>query len=146
MTVTAEEIYAVAPFAETLGVRFAAISAPEVRARLDYASALSTLGGALHGGALHGGALHGGALMGLADVAAAVCAAVNGPESTLPATMQSNTLFLRPVRGTGAFATARPLHVGRNTVTVEVDINDEQDVLCVRITQVVALRTPPSQA
>ncbi|MFE2520981.1 PaaI family thioesterase [Streptomyces mirabilis] len=141
MTVTAEEIYTVAPFAETLGVRFAAISAPEVRARLDYASALSTLGGALHGGALHGGAL-----MGLADVAAAVCAAVNGPERTLPATMQSNTLFLRPVRGTGAFATARPLHVGRNTVTVEVDINDEQDVLCVRITQVVALRTPPSQA
>ncbi|MFE4581595.1 PaaI family thioesterase [Streptomyces chartreusis] len=136
MTVTAEEIYAVAPFAETLGVRFAAISAPEVRARLEYASALSTLGGALHGGAL----------MGLADVAAAVCAALNGPEGALPATMQSNTLFLRPVRGTGAFATARPLHVGRNTVTVEVDISDEEDVLCVRITQVVALRTPPSQA
>ncbi|MFF4052916.1 PaaI family thioesterase [Streptomyces chartreusis] len=136
MTVTAEEIYAVAPFAETLGVRFAAISAPEVRARLECAPALSTLGGALHGGAL----------MGLADVAAAACAALNGPEGTLPATMQSNTLFLRPVRGTGAFATARPLHVGRNTVTVEVDISDEQDVLCVRITQVVALRTPPSQA
>ncbi|MFB6638870.1 PaaI family thioesterase [Streptomyces chartreusis] len=136
MTVTAEEIYAVAPFAETLGVRFAAISAPEVRARLECAPALSTLGGALHGGAL----------MGLADVAAAVCAALNGPEGALPATMQSNTLFLRPVRGTGAFATARPLHVGRNTVTVEVDISDEQHVLCVRITQVVALRTPPSQA
>ncbi|MGW6738984.1 PaaI family thioesterase [Streptomyces sp. NPDC055013] len=136
MTVTAEEIYAVAPFTETLGVRFAAIDAPEVRARLDYASALSTLGGGLHGGAL----------MGLADVAAAVCAAVNGPEGTLPATMQSSTLFLRPVRGAGAFATARPLHVGRNTVTVEVDINDEQDVLCARITQVVAIRTPPSQA
>ncbi len=74
MTVTAEEIYAVAPFAETLGVRFAAINASEVRARLDYVSALSTLGGGLHGGAL----------MGLADGAAAVCAAVNGPEGTLP--------------------------------------------------------------
>lgn len=136
MTVTAEEIYAAAPFAETLGVRFTAIDATEVRARLDYTSALSTLGGGLHGGAL----------MGLSDVAAAVCAAANGAEGTVPATMQSNTLFLRPVRGAGAFATARPLHVGRNTVTVEVDINDEQDVLCVRNTQVVAVRTPRSQA
>nr|WSZ19531.1 hotdog fold thioesterase [Streptomyces canus] len=136
MTVTAEEIYAVAPFAETLGVRFTSISAPEVRAQLDCTSALSTLGGGLHGGAL----------MGLADVAAAVCAAVNGPEEAWPATMQSNTLFLRPVRGAGAFATARPLHTGRNTVTVEVDINDEQDVLCVRNTQVVAVRTARSRA
>lgn len=129
MTVTAEQVYAAAPFAHTLGVRFDAISAAEVRARLDHAPALSTAGGGLHGGAL----------MGLADVAAAVFAAVNGPGVAVPATMQSNTLFLRPVRGAAAFATTRLLHAGRSTVTVEVDIHDDRRNLCARITQVVAV-------
>lgn len=60
----------------------------------------------------------------------------------VPATMESGTHFLRPVLGAGAFATARPLHVGRSTVTVDVDIHDDQDRLCTRVTQLVALKRP----
>ncbi|WP_449338923.1 PaaI family thioesterase [Streptomyces chartreusis] len=54
--------------------------------------------------------------------------------------MESSTHFLRPVHGTGAFAISRPLHVGRSTVAVEIDIWDDKDRLCVRVTQLVALR------
>jgi uncharacterized protein (TIGR00369 family) len=132
MPVTAADIYALAPYARTLGVEFVRLEAESVEARLGHAVALST----------GGGAMHGGALMGLADVAAAVCAALNGGEgaAAVPATMESSTHFLRPVLGTAAFATARPLHVGRSTVAVEVDIHGDRERLCARVTQLVALK------
>lgn len=61
MPITAADIYALAPYAKTLGVAFGRLEAELVEARLGHAVALST----------GGGAMHGGALMGLADVAAA---------------------------------------------------------------------------
>jgi uncharacterized protein (TIGR00369 family) len=130
MTLTEQDIHALAPFAGTLGIRFGSLQADVVTARLPCTTAHSTVGGALHGGAL----------MGLADVAGAVCATLNGSGDTFPATMESSTHFLRPVHGAGAFATSRPLHVGRSTVAVEIDIRDDEDRLCVRVTQLVALR------
>jgi uncharacterized protein (TIGR00369 family) len=54
--------------------------------------------------------------------------------------MESSTHFLRPVCGSGAFAISRPLHVGKSTVAVEIDIRDDEDRLCARVTQLVALR------
>ncbi|MDQ0808838.1 1,4-dihydroxy-2-naphthoyl-CoA hydrolase [Streptomyces sp. B3I7] len=134
MPITAADIYALAPYAKTLGVEFGRLKAESVEARLPHAVALST----------GGGAMHGGALMGLADVAAAVCAALNGGEGAVPvpATMESSTHFLRPVLGAAAFAMSRPLHVGRSTVTIEVDIHDDQKRLCTRVTQLVALKRP----
>lgn len=132
MSVTESDIYALAPFADTLGVRFGRLDAGLVEAHLAYVPELSTAGGGMHGGAL----------MGLADVAGAVCAALNGGEGPVPvpATMESSTHFLRPMRGTAASATSRPLHVGRSTVTVEVDIRDDREQLCARVTQLVALK------
>ncbi|MFJ3304232.1 PaaI family thioesterase [Streptomyces sp. NPDC086549] len=130
MTVTSEDVYALAPYAETLGVRFQRLAADGVEAELDCVHALSTVGGGLHGGAL----------MGLADVSAAVCAALNGPENAVPATMQSSTNFLRPLHGRIASAVAQPLHAGRTTVTVEVNISDDEGRLCVRVVQTIAVR------
>ncbi|MFF0092052.1 PaaI family thioesterase [Streptomyces canus] len=129
-TLEAEDVYALAPYAKTLGVVFEEISEAGVRARLVHDLSLSTVGGGLHGGAL----------MGLADVCAAVCAALNGPAGAAPATVESSTHFLRPAC-TSVVATARPLRVGRNSV-VEVDIHDDEGELCVRVTQVVTTVKP----
>jgi uncharacterized protein (TIGR00369 family) len=132
VTVTAEDIYAMAPYARTLGVRFTALSPEGVHAELDLVPELSTVGGGLHGGAL----------MGVADVASAVCAALNGPAGAVPATTTSTTHFLRPVREGTAHAKARVLRVGRDTAVVECDIEDGERRLCARITQTVALLAP----
>ncbi|WP_433920065.1 PaaI family thioesterase [Streptomyces canus] len=129
-TLEAEDVYALAPYAKTLGVVFEEISEAGVRARLVHDLSLSTVGGGLHGGAL----------MGLADVCAAVCAALNGPAGAAPATVESSTHFLRPAR-TSVVATARPLRVGRNSV-VEVDLHDDEGELCARVTQVVTTVKP----
>ncbi|MFJ4980407.1 PaaI family thioesterase [Streptomyces coeruleorubidus] len=126
----AEDVYALAPYAKTLGVVFDEMTAAGVRARLAHHPSLSTVGGGLHGGAL----------MGLADVSSAVCAALNGPAGAAPATVESTTHFLRPAH-TDVVATARPLRVGRNTV-VEVDMHDAEGELCARVTQVVTAVTP----
>lgn len=131
-TLEAEDVYALAPYAKTLGLVFEEISEVGVQARLVHDLSLSTVGGGLHGGAL----------MGLADVCAAVCAALNGPAGAAPATVESSTHFLRPAR-TSVVATARPLRVGRNTV-VEVDIRDDEGELCARVTQVLTTVKPKS--
>lgn len=130
MPITAEDVYALAPYARTLGVRFTDLSGPEVLAELTFHSSLSTVGGGLHGGAL----------MGLADVAAAVCAVVNAVPGSTPATTTSATQFLRPVRS-DALARALVLHAGRSGAVVQVDITDTSDQLCVRVTQTVVVRS-----
>ncbi|MEU6914276.1 PaaI family thioesterase [Streptomyces olindensis] len=132
LTIDAEEVYALAPYAKTLGVVFDEITPAAVRATLVHDVSLSTVGGGLHGGAL----------MGLADVCAAVCAALNGPPGAAPATVESTTHFLSPAR-TSVVATASPLRTGRNTV-VEVDIRDAEGELCAKVTQVVTAVTPRS--
>ena len=129
-TLAAEDVYALAPYAKTLGVVLDELTATGVRATLAHDLSLSTVGGGLHGGAL----------MGLADVCAAVCAALNGPVGTAPATVESTTHFLRPAH-TDVVATARPLRVGRNTV-IEVDMHDATGELCARVTQVVTAVKP----
>ncbi|NJP75520.1 PaaI family thioesterase, partial [Streptomyces sp. C1-2] len=43
--------------------------------------------------------------------------------------------------GKGAFATCRPLRAGKSNVNVEIDIRDETGRLCVRVVQLVALRS-----
>jgi uncharacterized protein (TIGR00369 family) len=126
----AKDVYALAPYAKTLGVVFDELTAAGVRATLAHDLSLSTVGGGLHGGAL----------MGLADVSAAVCAALNGPAGAAPATVESTTHFLRPAH-TDVVATARPLRVGRHTV-IEVDVHDTDGELCARVTQVVTAVKP----
>ena len=129
-TLAAEDVYALAPYARTLGVVFDEMTPAGVRATLTHDRSLSTVGGGLHGGAL----------MGLADVSGAGCGALNGPAGAAPATVESTTHFLRPAR-TDVVATARPLRVGRNTV-IEVDVHDSEGELCARVTQVVTAVKP----
>lgn len=127
-----QNIYDQVPYIGTLGAVLTTVETTRVQARLEYSTALSTVGGGLHGGAL----------MGLADIAAAVCASA-ATGGSVPVTATSATQFLRRVSG-AATASATPLHVGRSTVTVQVDITDETHQLCVRVTQTIAVRAAPS--
>lgn len=135
MTITAEDVYRLAPFVRTLGVEFTELTPSAVTARLPHTVELSTTGGGLHGGAL----------MGLADAAAAVCAVLNSTPGALPATTDSTTHFLRPVRG-AALAVAAPVRVSRTAVVVGVQITDESGELCVHVIQTVQTRVPHAAA
>lgn len=130
MTLTAEQVYDLAPFVRTLGVELDAMAPDEVRARLPWAVERTTAGGGLHGGAL----------MSLADAAGAVCAVLNLPaDATGTTTIESTTHFLRAVRDGHAEAVSRPLHAGGTTVVVETDVLDADGRLCARTTQVQAV-------
>lgn len=133
MTLTADEVYAAAPFVRTLGVELDRITPEAVVGRLAFSHDLSTVGGGLHGGAL----------MGLADGVAAVCAAANGEAGALPATVESTTHFLRPVAGR-ATATASPIRSSGRQVLVEVRVTDKSGALCVHVLQTVRLVYPGS--
>ncbi|MGK8486337.1 PaaI family thioesterase [Nocardia asiatica] len=128
MTVTAEDVYALAPFVRTLGVEFDRIAPERVVARLAHSVALSTTGGGLHGGAV----------MALADATAAVCAAMNGQPGVLPATADSTTHFLRPIADV-ATATAVPLRVSARQVVITVEVRDDAGVVCAHVVQTVRL-------
>jgi len=135
MALTAEDVLAQVPYARTLGVQFGDFTSARVCGVLALTPALSTVGGGMHGGAL----------MGLADVCAAVCATLNGPQGAVPATATSATQFMQPMRS-AATAVATALHVGRASVIVEVDVTDEAGQLCVRVTQTVTVRVPSGPA
>lgn len=94
MSVNAEQVFSLVPYARTLGVAFLEIEADQVVVELQLDESLSTVGGGMHGGAL----------MALADIAAAVLASATA-DGALPATLESSTYFLNRVTGT-ATATA----------------------------------------
>ncbi|MCT2582760.1 PaaI family thioesterase [Actinophytocola gossypii] len=123
-------LHGMVPYAETLGIEVLASSAEEVRARVAWSEAGTTLGGALNGGVL----------MGLADNTGALCAFQNLPEGSAgTSTVESKTNFLRAVRAGHATAVSRPLHVGRRFVVVETDITDDDGRLVARVTQTQAV-------
>lgn len=130
MELTNEVLYSVAPYAEMLGVDIETTSPSEVRVRLPHRKELQTIGGSMHGGAL----------MSLCDVAAAVCAAVNVGPAGMTTTAESSTYFLRPLLGEAAIAIARPVKVGKALICVEVDVQDTKGQLCVRTTQMLAVK------
>ncbi|MET8653602.1 MULTISPECIES: PaaI family thioesterase [Nocardia] len=129
MQLNDELLYAVAPFAETLGVRIEEASAESVRVRLAHREQLGTMGGGMHGGAL----------MSLCDIAAALCAATRVEPGQVTTTAESSTYFLAPLRGDSATAVARPVRVGRTLICVEVDVHDAQGRHCARTTQLLAV-------
>lgn len=131
MNVTQEQIYALAPFAATLGVRFPTLTANRVQAVLSVKHELSTLGGGLHGGAI----------MSMCDVASAVCVALNVEEGCAWSTAESTTYFLRPLRDT-ATATSTPLKVGRSLATIRTEVHDDANQLCAYTTQMVHITRP----
>ena len=132
MELTSEQVHALAPFTATLGVEFERMTAEQVVAGLAVTPELCTVGSTLHGGAL----------MGLTDSTAAVCAVLNLPAgATGTTTVAATTNFLRPAPLGRVTATARPLHRGRTTVVLEVDVHDEQGRLVARTTQTQAVVT-----
>ena len=117
------------PFAGTLGITIAGLTAEQATATMAWAEHLCTLGGVLHGGAL----------MAFADTVGAVCAVANLPPGAGTSTIESKTNFFRAVRGGIVTATCKPLHVGRSTLVVQTDLRDEHGRLVAQITQTQAV-------
>jgi 1,4-dihydroxy-2-naphthoyl-CoA hydrolase len=117
------------PFAAAVGVRLDAVGPDETVGRLGWAPERCTAGGVMHGGAL----------LTLADSAGAVCAFLGLPEGAATATTSSTAVLLRPVRSGDVTATARPLHRGRTSVVVQVDLRDDQGRLVAQVTQTQAV-------
>ena len=130
MELTNEQIHQLVPFTAFVGVNYTELDKKRVVATIEVSHQRSTIGGALHGGAQ----------MTLADSAAAALATLNLPEgSTGTVTIDSATHFLGSARDGVVTATARPLHLGRSTIVLEVDLTNQAGKLIARTTQVQAV-------
>jgi 1,4-dihydroxy-2-naphthoyl-CoA hydrolase len=132
MTVTTEQVHELMPFAKELGVEVVSATPDQVVGTLRWAGRLTTAAGLLHGGAV----------MTLADCMGGVCAFLNLPPGATTSTTSSSTLFLRGAREGELTATARPLHVGRSTIAVEVDLTDAEGRRVARTTASQAVLNP----
>jgi uncharacterized protein (TIGR00369 family) len=117
------------PFADTLDISIAEVSAEQVTATIAWAKHLCTTGGILHGGAL----------MALADTVGALCAVANLPKDAGTSTIESKTNFFRAVRGGVVTATCKPLHVGRSTIVVQTNLRDDRGKRVAQVTQTQAV-------
>lgn len=128
-TLTTEQMRGLMPLTEHLGIELTTATPAEAVGRIAHSPALCTAGGMLHGGTL----------MALADSIGAVAAFLNLPEGAATSTTSSNTVFMRGVSEGAVTATARPLHVGRRTIAVGVDLTDDQDRPVAHVTQTQAV-------
>jgi 1,4-dihydroxy-2-naphthoyl-CoA hydrolase len=117
------------PFADTLGITVAELTAEQATATMAWAEHLCTAGGVLHGGAL----------MAFADTVGALCAVANLPNGAGTSTIESKTNFFRAVRGGIVSATCKPLHVGRSTIVVQTDLRDDRGKRVAQVTQTQAV-------
>jgi 1,4-dihydroxy-2-naphthoyl-CoA hydrolase len=120
------------PFSVACGVEVDAAGPDEVTARIAWSEERCTAGRVLHGGAL----------MTLADSVGGICAFLNLPEGAVTSTVESKTNFLRPVPTGTAWATCRPLHVGRQTIVLATEIHDDAGKLVAFVTQTQAVLRP----
>ena len=124
-------LLAAMPFAVATGVLIDSAGPTQVRGRLPWSPERCTAGGMMHGGAL----------MTLADSVGAVCAYLNLPPGAATSTVSSSTSLVRAVRAGEAHATARPLHVGRSYILVQVEVTDDDGRLVAQISQNQAVLT-----
>lgn len=118
------------PFAKQIGVVFTQVDPDVVKAHLDWAPELCTVGEAMHGGAL----------MTLADAAGAMAAFVNLPEGASgTTTVTSASNFVRAVRDGRANAVSKVLHKGRSTIVVETSITNGEGRTVAKVTQTQAV-------
>jgi uncharacterized protein (TIGR00369 family) len=127
-----QDLAALMPFAQQLGMTVDEASADRVVARLAWTPQLCTVAGVMHGGAL----------MSLADTAGALVAFLGLPDGAATATITSTTQLLRPVTGGTVRAVAVPLHRGRTVVTAQTSLYDDDGRLVAQTTQVQAVRPP----
>jgi uncharacterized protein (TIGR00369 family) len=109
------DIAALIPFAEVLGIEIEQSQADIVTGRMPWAPERCTSAGILHGGAI----------MAFADTLGAVCASLNLPPGAGTATIESKTNFFRAVTTGHVHGTSRPLHIGRSTIVVQTDLTDD---------------------
>ena len=124
-----QQLLAAMPFAVAAGVLLDSASSEQVRGRLPWSPERCTAGGVLHGGAV----------MTLADSVGAVCAFLNLPSGASTSTVSSTTSLVRAVRAGEAHATARPLHVGRSFILVQVEVTDDDGRLVAQVSQTQAV-------
>lgn len=124
-----DELLAMVPFAQRLGIEVETAEAAEVRGHLDWSAELCTAGGVLHGGVL----------MSFADTLGAVCAFLNLPPNSTTATIESKTNFFRAARKGRVQAVTRPLHKGRTTIVVQSDLTDAEGRPVAQVTQTQAV-------
>jgi uncharacterized protein (TIGR00369 family) len=117
------------PFADTLGITVAELTAEQATATMAWAEHLCTAGGVLHGGAL----------MAFADTVGALCAVANLPPGAGTSTIESKTNFFRAVRDGVVTATCTPLHVGRSTIVVQTSLSDDRGKRVAQVTQTQAV-------
>ena len=127
-----QDLAALMPFAQQLGMTVDEASADRVVARLAWTPQLCTVAGVMHGGAL----------MSLADTAGALVAFLGLPDGATTATITSTTQLLRPVTGGTVRAVAVPLHRGRTVVTAQTSLYADDGRLVAQTTQVQAVRPP----
>ena len=125
------DLLALMPFAAATGVVLDAAGPEEVRGRLAWTPERCTAGGLMHGGAL----------MTLADSVGAACAFLNLPDGASTSTVSSTTSLVRGVRSGTAHAVARPAHVGRSFILVNVEVTDDDGRLVAQVTQTQAVLT-----
>jgi len=124
-----DEIIKAIPFAASIGIELTLITPEQVVGRLSWSQDRTTAGGAIHGGAT----------MALADTIAAICAVVNLPPGATTTTTASSTVFVRAARSGTIIATARPIHVGRSTIVLVIEVRDDVDKLIAQTTQTQAI-------
>ncbi len=124
-TLTTAQMRGLMPLAAHLGIELVEASPERAVGRMAHRPELCTAGGMLHGGAL----------MAMADSIGALAAFLNLPEGASTSTTSSSTVFLRGVSGGTVTATARPLHVGRRTIAVVVELADDDGRAVAQVTQ-----------
>jgi len=125
-------LFASMPFAVAAGIEPRSASAEEVVGVLAWDPGRCTVGGVVHGGAL----------MTLNDSVGAVCAFLNLPPGAATSTIESKTNLFRAVRSGEVVATAKPLHVGRTTIAVQVETRDDEGRLVALTVQTQAVLQP----
>jgi uncharacterized protein (TIGR00369 family) len=132
-----EQLRALMPMCETLGMRTVRMEPAVVELEMDWTAERCTANGLLHGGAV----------MALADSAGGACAFANLPAGAVgTSTIESKTNFLGAVRDGVVRATCRPLHIGSTTIVVETEVRDEAGRLVAKTTQtqIVLMPKPPA--
>jgi uncharacterized protein (TIGR00369 family) len=107
-----------------LGVEISDMSQEAVRARLGWRPEITG----------DGLVVHGGALMTLADILGSFGTALNLPEGSATATIESKTNFMRGVRSGTIEASSLPLHRGRHSMVWQTTITQD-DKLVAQTTQ-----------
>ncbi|HEY7718862.1 MAG TPA: hotdog fold thioesterase, partial [Pedococcus sp.] len=118
--------------AETMGIRFTEVTPQRLTATMP-----------VEGNTQPYGLLHGGASAALAETIGSMLAVLLAGEGRVAVGIALNAIHHRAVREGTVTATAHPLHAGRTTATLAIEVTDEQDRRVCSATLVCQLRDAP---